>query len=64
MDLYHIRNDFTACKTIINTVCSLTLSITDICTEVARSFASFILDTTLYLFYQLVNMSASRIAVS
>ena len=41
MYLYHIGNHLTAGKTIINTICSLTLTITDICTEVSCSKTAF-----------------------
>ena len=64
MDLNHIRYHFPACKAVINSVCPLALAVTDICSKISCSIAARGRHALSYLFYQFIQMSASRMAVA
>ena len=42
MYFYHIGNHFPTCKAVINTICSLTLSITYISTVISCTISAFL----------------------
>ena len=64
MDLDHICDHLTACQTVIDPVCSLAFSVTDICAEIAGSETTGFCHSFSDFFHQYVQMTASRMAVS
>ena len=64
MNLDHIGNHLTACKTVVDTVCSLAFTVADIGTVITCSEAAFFCNSFADFFYKDIQMSASRMAVT
>ena len=64
MNLDHICNHFTAGKTVVDSVCSLALTVTDIGAVIARAKSTFLCNSFPYLFLQDIQMSAARMTVA
>ena len=64
MNLDHICNHFTAGKTVVDSVCSLALTVTDIGAVIACTKSTFLGNSFPYLFLQDIQMAAARMTVA
>ena len=64
MDFYHISYHLTACQTEINSVRSLTFSVTDIGTKISCTIAACCFHSFSYFFHQNIQMTTSRVTVA
>ena len=64
MNFNHVCDHFTAGKTIINSICTLAFSVTDICAVITGTKSAFLSNSLADLFHKNVQMSTSWMAVS